>query len=108
MALLLVLSGTLIAVDHAGDAAGLAVGLALFAATTIVLGQLLPRAVARRFAPGVASLSVIVSSADLVIVGVAGACAILQVPPISTAAKRIEPIILYLLIDCFSNQRIFI
>ena len=56
VALILVLSGELIASDHGADMPALAKGLATFAAAVIVLGQLLPRAVARRFAPGVASI----------------------------------------------------
>ena len=56
VALILVLSGELIASDNARDLEGLAIRLAEFAAAVIVLGQLLPRAVARRFAPGVASV----------------------------------------------------
>src|SRR3954462_8221419 len=55
VALILVLSGELLATDHARNVERLAIALALFAAAVIVLGQLLPRAVARRFAPGVAS-----------------------------------------------------
>ncbi len=56
VALILVLSGELLASDNATNLGDLAVALALFAAAVIVLGQLLPRAIARRFAPGVASL----------------------------------------------------
>jgi putative hemolysin len=55
VALILVLSGELLAVDHAGDPRHLATALAGFAVLVIVLGQLLPRALARRFAPAVAS-----------------------------------------------------
>jgi putative hemolysin len=56
VALILVLSGELLASDHARDPRRLAIALAVFAAVTIVVGQLLPRALARRFAPGTASI----------------------------------------------------
>ncbi len=56
VALLLVLSGEWLASDHARDVRALAISMAEFAAAVIVIGQLLPRAVARRFAPGVAAL----------------------------------------------------
>ena len=56
VALVLVLSGGLIATDNAREPLRLAGALGLFAAAAVVLGQLLPRAIARRFAPGVASL----------------------------------------------------
>ena len=56
VALVLVLSGALLATDYAYAPARLGIALAVFAAVVIVVGQLLPRAVARRFAPGVASL----------------------------------------------------
>jgi putative hemolysin len=56
VALVLVLSGGLIATDYAYQPLRLAGALALFAAAAVVLGQLLPRAIARRFAPAVASL----------------------------------------------------
>lgn len=55
VALLLVLSGGLIAADHASDVDELVVTLAIFAVIVVVFGQLLPRAIARRFAPAVAS-----------------------------------------------------
>lgn len=55
VALILVLSGELLAIEHAHDMRRLAWGLAGFAAVVIVVGQLLPRALARRFAPAVAS-----------------------------------------------------
>jgi putative hemolysin len=55
VALILVLSGELLASDRAGGLGLLAVAMATFALAVIVLGQLLPRAVARRFAPHVAS-----------------------------------------------------
>ena len=56
VALILVLGGELIASDNPDDLGALALSLAVFASAVIVLGQLLPRAVARRFAPQVASL----------------------------------------------------
>ena len=56
IALILVLSGELMASDHPRDMTELAIALSLFAVAVIVLGQLLPRAIARRFAPSVASL----------------------------------------------------
>ena len=56
VALILVLSGELLASDHTQDLSELALALSIFAAAVIVLGQLLPRAIARRFAPSVASL----------------------------------------------------
>jgi putative hemolysin len=55
VALILVLSGELLASDHARDTQGLALVLAGYGAVVIVFGQLLPRALARRFAPAVAS-----------------------------------------------------
>jgi putative hemolysin len=55
VALVLVLSGALIATDHARQPLGLASSLGVFAVAVVVVGQLLPRAIARRFAPGVAS-----------------------------------------------------
>ena len=56
VAMVLVLSGALLATEHAHAPIRLAIALALFAAAVIVVGQLVPRAVARRFAPAVASL----------------------------------------------------
>ena len=67
VALLLVLCGEVLAIDHARDPRRLAVAIAGFAALVIVLGQLLPRAIARRFAPGVASaLSPVLEAAAVV------------------------------------------
>ena len=67
VALILVLSGELIASDHARNLKGLATSLAVFAISVIVLGQLLPRAIARRFAPTVASfLSPLLEAAALI------------------------------------------
>lgn len=56
VAIILVLSGELLASDHAKEPGALAISLGIFAAFVVVVGQLLPRAIARRFAPGVASL----------------------------------------------------
>ncbi|HEX7978323.1 MAG TPA: CNNM domain-containing protein [Gemmatimonadaceae bacterium] len=56
VALVLVLSGGFLATDYARQPARLALALAVYAAAMIVVGQLLPRAIARRFAPTVASL----------------------------------------------------
>ncbi len=55
VALILVLSGELLAIDHADDPWRMARALGEFAVLVIVVGQLLPRALARRFAPAVAS-----------------------------------------------------
>jgi putative hemolysin len=56
VALVLVMSGGLIATDYAHQPLRLAGALAVFAAAVVVLGQLVPRAIARRFAPAVASI----------------------------------------------------
>jgi putative hemolysin len=67
VALILVLSGELLASDHARNPTALAISLSLFAISVIVLGQLLPRAIARRFAPSVASfLSPLMEAAALI------------------------------------------
>jgi putative hemolysin len=67
VALILVLSGELIASDHARNLKALAMSLSVFAISVIVLGQLLPRAIARRFAPTVASfLSPLLEAAALI------------------------------------------
>jgi len=67
VALILVLSGALLASDYARDTRSLATALATFAACVVVLGQLLPRAVARRFAPGVAAtLSPVMEAAAII------------------------------------------
>jgi putative hemolysin len=74
VALLLVLSGELIAADHARELEGLTVRLAIYAALVIVFGQLLPRAVARRFAPAVASaLSPLLEAAAMIASPIAAA-----------------------------------
>jgi putative hemolysin len=56
VALVLVLSGALLATEYAHLPLRLAMALAGFAGAVIVVGQLVPRAIARRFAPAVASL----------------------------------------------------
>ena len=56
VALVLVLSGGFLATDYARQPLRLATALAVYAAAMIVVGQLFPRAIARRFAPAVASL----------------------------------------------------
>lgn len=67
VALILVLSGELLASDHARNLRGVATALATFAGAVIVLGQLLPRALARRFAPAVAAaLSPIMEGAAII------------------------------------------
>ena len=67
VALILVLSGELVASDHTLSLEVLATEMALFVAAVVVLGQLLPRAVARRFAPQVASmLSPLMEAAALI------------------------------------------
>ena len=67
VALILVLSGELVASDHSLSLEVLATEMALFVAAVVVLGQLLPRAVARRFAPQVASmLSPLMEAAALI------------------------------------------
>src|SRR5450755_3524668 len=55
IALILVLSGELLASDRIDGLSSLLLSMAIFAASVIVIGQLLPRAIARRFAPSVAS-----------------------------------------------------
>jgi putative hemolysin len=67
VALILVLSGELLASDRDRDPQRLTIALSVFAAIVIVLGQLLPRAVARRFAPGVAAaLSPLMEAAAII------------------------------------------
>jgi putative hemolysin len=56
VALVLVLSGGFLATDYAHQPLRLATALAAYAVAMIVVGQLFPRAIARRFAPAVASL----------------------------------------------------
>ena len=67
VALILVLSGELLASDQAQSMTSMAIAMGIFAVADIVLGQLLPRAVARRFAPQVASfLSPLLEAAALI------------------------------------------
>ena len=67
VALILVLSGELLASDHAKSLESMSTAMVVFASAVIVLGQLLPRAVARRFAPQVASfLSPLLEAAALI------------------------------------------
>ena len=56
VALLLVLCGELLASDHARNPGRLAIAISIFSAIVVVVGQLLPRALARRFAPRVAAM----------------------------------------------------
>jgi putative hemolysin len=56
VALVLVLSGGFLATDYAHQPLRLAAALLAYAAAMVVVGQLFPRAIARRFAPAVASL----------------------------------------------------
>ena len=91
IALLLVLSGELIAADHAGDLEAMTVRLATFAALVIVLGQLLPRAVARRFAPAVASmLSPLLEAAAMIAAPIAAAGRLASRPFVRPAATLPE------------------
>ncbi len=67
VALILVLCGVLVASDHSTRLKVLASEMAVLAGAVVVLGQLLPRAVARRFAPQVASmLSPLLEAAALI------------------------------------------
>lgn len=91
IALLLVLSGEMIAAGHAGDNDTMIVRLVLFAAAIIVFGQLLPRAVARRFAPGVASaLSPVLEGAAIIAAPIAAAGRIASRPLARRAASLPE------------------
>ena len=90
-ALLLVLSGELIAADHAGSLEDLVARMALFAALVIVFGQLLPRAVARRFAPVVAStLSPLLEAAAMIASPIATAGRLASRPFARSASTRPE------------------
>jgi putative hemolysin len=74
VALVLVLSGAVLATDYAHAPLRLATALAVFAAAVIVFGQLLPRAIARRFAPAVASLlSPLLEAAAIIATPIVGA-----------------------------------
>jgi putative hemolysin len=67
VALVLVLSGGFLATDYARQPVRLALALAAYAAAMIVVGQLFPRAIARRFAPAVASrLSPLLQAAAII------------------------------------------
>lgn len=91
VALLLVLSGELIAADHAGSLEDLVARMALFAALVIVFGQLLPRAVARRFAPVVAStLSPLLEAAAMIASPIATAGRLASRPFARSASTRPE------------------
>jgi putative hemolysin len=91
VALLLVLSGELIAADHADDLEALTIRLAIFAALVIVFGQLLPRAVARRFAPAVASaLSPLLEAAAMIASPIAAAGRLASRPFVRPAATLPE------------------
>ena len=74
VALVLVLSGALLATEYAHVPLRLAIALAAFAAAVIVVGQLVPRAIARRFAPAVASfLSPLLEAAAIIASPIVGA-----------------------------------
>jgi putative hemolysin len=94
VALILVLSGELLASDHARHSGRLSVAIAIFAAFVIVLGQLLPRAVARRFAPAVASAlspfmeAAAIIAAPIVIAGRAASRPFLRATEPSRDAER--------------------
>ena len=91
IALLLVLSGELIAADHWGNVEGLVTGLATFTVLIIVFGQLLPRAVARRFAPTVASvLSPLLEAAAMIASPIAAAGRLASRPFVRPAATLPE------------------
>lgn len=90
VALIVVLCGELLAMDHAREPRRLALTLAGFAALVVVVGQLLPRAVARRFAPAIASiLSPLLEAAAIVAAPVVAAGRIVSRPfERSTSANR--------------------
>ena len=89
IALLLVVSGELIAAGHAGRNDAMIVRLVTFAALVIVFGQLLPRAIARRFAPGVASmLSPLLEGAAIIAAPIAAAGRIASRPFARSASTR--------------------
>ena len=81
VALIVVLCGELLAMDHAREPRRLALALAGFAALVVVVGQLLPRAVARRFAPAIAStLSPLLEAAAIIAAPVVAAGRIVSRP----------------------------
>ena len=90
VALILVLSGELLASDRTRSLKATAIAMMLFIAAVIVLGQLLPRALARRFAPQVASfLSPLLEAAALIAAPVVAAGRLASKPfERRTAAER--------------------
>ena len=81
VALIVVLCGELLAMDHAREPREMALRLAGFAALVVVVGQLLPRAFARRFAPALAStLSPLLEAAAVIASPVVGAGRIVSRP----------------------------
>ena len=89
VALILVLSGELLASDRERGLEATAIAMALFAAAVIVIGQLLPRAVARRFAPQVASLlSPLLEAAGLIAAPVVAAGRLASKPFERRTAER--------------------
>lgn len=81
VALIVVLCGALLAMDHAREPRRLALALAGFAALVVVVGQLLPRAFARRFAPAIAStLSPLLEAAAIIAAPVVAAGRIVSRP----------------------------
>jgi len=81
VALVLVLSGGFLATDYARQPVRLALALAAYAAAMIVVGQLFPRAIARRFAPAVASLlSPLLEAAAIVTSPIVAASRIASMP----------------------------
>ena len=91
VALVLVLSGSLIATDYAHQPLRLAGALGLFAAAAVVLGQLLPRAIARRFAPAVAALLSPLLEAAAIIASPIVAAGRWASKPFDRKADRSEP-----------------
>jgi putative hemolysin len=92
VALILVLSGELLATHHAGNLPATVGAMMVFAAAVVVLGQLLPRAIARRSAPQVASfLSPLLEAAALIAAPVVVAGRLASKPfERRTAAERDE------------------
>jgi putative hemolysin len=92
VALILVLCGELLAMDHARDPGRLAGVLAGFAAIVVVVGQLVPRALARRFAPAVASaLSPLLEGAAIVAAPVVAAGRLASRPFDRHPARESDP-----------------
>ena len=93
VALIVVLCGALLAMDHAREPRQLALRLAGFAALVVVVGQLLPRAFARRFAPALAStLSPLLEAAAVIASPVVGAGRIVSRPFDRPAAPDHAPV----------------